>query len=106
MESQDEARWLRFISSGEGNSTFKKLSDLETVTYVDVMHMFPTARVTMDWLVKNVEPIKPRHYSIASAQAAVGDSVHLLIVTVDWKTPHGSPRFGQCTRYLSALKPG
>lgn len=106
VESQDEARWLRFISSGEGNSTFKKLSDLETVTYVDVMHMFPTARVTMDWLVKNVEPIKPRHYSIASAQAAVGDSVHLLIVTVDWKTPHGSPRFGQCTRYLSALKPG
>jgi len=84
VESQDEARWLRFISSGEGNSTFKKLSDLETVTYVDVMHMFPTARVTMDWLVKNVEPIKPRHYSIASAQAAVGDSVHLLIVTVDW----------------------
>lgn len=106
VESRDEARWLRFISSGEGNSTFKKLSDLETVTYVDVMHMFPTARVTMDWLVKNVEPIKPRHYSIASAQAAVGDSVHLLIVTVDWKTPHGSPRFGQCTRYLSALKPG
>ncbi len=37
-----------------------------------------------------VEPIKPRHYSIASAQAAVGDSIHLLIVTVDWKTPSGS----------------
>lgn len=106
VTSRDEARWLRFISSGEGNSTFKKLSELETVTYVDVLHMFPSARVNMDWLVKNVEPIKPRHYSIASAQVAVGNSVHLLIVTVDWKTPHGSPRFGQCTRYLSALKPG
>lgn len=68
--------------------------------------MFPTADLNIDWLVKNIEPIKPRHYSIASAQVAVGNSVHLLIVTVDWKTPHGSPRFGQCTRYLAGLKPG
>ncbi|WFD31875.1 assimilatory sulfite reductase (NADPH) [Malassezia sp. CBS 17886] len=106
VESRDEARWLRFISSSEGNCTFKKLADLETVTYVDVLHMFPTAKVSIDWLIRNVEPIKPRHYSIASAQVAVGDSVHLLIVTVDWKTPQGSARFGQCTRYLSQLRPG
>ncbi|WFD39939.1 assimilatory sulfite reductase (NADPH) [Malassezia japonica] len=106
VASKDEERWLRFISSAEGASTFRKLSEDETVTYVDVLHMFPTARVTIDWLIKNVEPIKPRHYSIASAQVAVGDSVHLLIVTVDWKTPRGSLRFGQCTRYLSRLTPG
>ena len=106
VKSKDEARWLRFISSAEGSSTFKKLSESETVTYVDVLHMFPSAQVDMNWLIKHVEPIKPRHYSIASAQVAVGNSVHLLIVTVDWKTPHGSPRYGQCTRYLSRLRPG
>ncbi|WFD20736.1 assimilatory sulfite reductase (NADPH) [Malassezia caprae] len=106
VASQDEAKWIRFISSAEGASTFKMLSESETVTYVDVLHMFPTARVSMDWLTKHVEPIKPRHYSIASAQVAVGDSVHLLIVTVDWKTPRGSLRYGQCTRYLSRLQPG
>ena len=106
VASKDEERWLRFISSGEGASTFKKLSEDETVTYVDVLHMFPTARVSIDWLVQNVELIKPRHYSIASAQVAVGDSVHLLIVTVDWMTPRGSMRYGQCTRYLSRLAPG
>lgn len=106
VTSPDEARWLRFVSSSEGNSTFKKYSELETVTYVDVLHMFPSARVTVDWLIRHVELIKPRHYSIASAQAAVGDSVHLLIVTVDWKTPSGATRYGQCTRYLSEIKPG
>lgn len=106
VKSKDEARWLRFISAAEGTSTFKKLSESETVTYADVLHMFPSTRVPLDWLVRHVEPIKPRHYSIASAEAAVGNSVHLLIVTVDWRTPHGSPRFGQCTRYLSTLKPG
>ena len=106
VASQDEAKWIRFISSAEGASTFKMLSESETVTYVDVLHMFPTARVSMDWLTKHVEPIKPRHYSIASAQVAVGNSVHLLIVTVDWKTPRGSLRYGQCTRYLARLQPG
>jgi len=53
-----------------------------------------------------VGDIKPRHYSIASAQSAVGDRVDLLVVTVDWLTPGGSPRFGQCTRYLAGLKVG
>ncbi|PWY98384.1 hypothetical protein BCV70DRAFT_202162 [Testicularia cyperi] len=104
--NRDEARWLRFISSAEGSSTFKKLSEIETVTYADVLRMFPSARLPLDQLLTLVEPIKPRHYSIASAQSAVGESVHLLIVTVDWKTPSGSPRYGQCTRYLSLLKPG
>ncbi|CCF51540.1 hypothetical protein NDA10_002150 [Ustilago hordei] len=104
--NRDEARWLRFISSAEGSSTFKKLSEIETVTYADVLRMFPSARLPIDQLLTLVEPIKPRHYSIASAQCAVGESIHLLIVTVDWKTPSGSPRYGQCTRYLSQLKPG
>lgn len=103
---KDEAKWLRFISSPEGNSTFKKLSEVETVTYAEVLQMFPSARLPLDVLLREVAPIEPRHYSIASAQAAVGDSVHLLIVTVDWKTPSGSPRYGQCTRYLANLRPG
>ncbi len=29
-------RWLRFISSAEGSATFKKLSEIETLTYADV----------------------------------------------------------------------
>ncbi|PWN21381.1 hypothetical protein BCV69DRAFT_282111 [Microstroma glucosiphilum] len=103
---KEEARWLRFISSAEGNSTFKKLSEVETVTYAEVLQMFPSARLPLDILLREVEMIKPRHYSISSAQAAVGDSVHLLVVTVDWQTPSGSPRYGQCTRYLANLRPG
>ena len=36
-----------------------------------------------------VGDIKPRHYSIASAQSVVGNRVDLLIVTVDWVTSSG-----------------
>lgn len=104
----NEAKWLRFVASAEGNSTFKKYAEVETVTYADVLRMFPSvlANLTVQDVLTHIEDIQPRHYSIASAQAAVGESVHLLIVTVDWQTPSGSPRYGQCTRYLSQLRPG
>ena len=106
--SKEEARHLRFISSAEGSSTFKKWADLQTVTYVDVLKAFPSAKASfgIEALMREVASIKPRHYSIASSQNAVGDSVHLLVVTVDWDTPEGVKRYGQCTRYLAGLKVG
>lgn len=106
--SREEARHLRFISSAEGSSTFKKWSELETVTYADVLKAFPSAKANfgIEELMREVAAIKPRHYSIASSQNAVGDSVHLLVVTVDWDTPSGAKRYGQCTRYLAGLPVG
>lgn len=103
-----EVKWLRFVASAEGSTLFKKYAEVETVTYADVLRMFPSVlgRLSAHFLLDQVEDIQPRHYSIASAQAAVGESVHLLIVTVDWTTPSGAPRFGQCTRYLSKLRVG
>ncbi|BGP40309.1 sulfite reductase [NADPH] flavoprotein component [Rhodotorula kratochvilovae] len=104
--NKNEERALRFIACPDGHSTFKKLSEMDTVTYADIMRQFPSARPPVEDLVREIEEIKPRHYSIASSQNFVGDSVHLLIVTVEWQTPKGSPRYGQCTRYLAGLKPG
>jgi sulfite reductase (NADPH) flavoprotein alpha-component len=97
---------LRFIGAAEGASTFKTLSEKETVTFADVLQKFSGAHPSLEVLCEMVGDIKPRHYSIASAQSAVGDRVHLLVVTVDWLTPSGAPRFGQCTRYLAGLKTG
>lgn len=98
--NREEARHLRFIASAEGNSTFKKWSEIETVTYVDVLKAFPSTkeRLGLEGLLREVPLIKPRHYSIASSQNFVGDSVHLLVVTVDWMTPSG-----ESTRALSRL---
>ncbi|KZP24539.1 hypothetical protein FIBSPDRAFT_909826 [Athelia psychrophila] len=97
---------LLFIGSPEGVSTFKKLAEVDTVNYADVLRMYPSARPGAEVLAGLVGDIKPRHYSIASAQSVVGDRVDLLVVTVDWVTPSGSPRYGQCTRYLAGLTPG
>ncbi|KAF9451626.1 assimilatory sulfite reductase [Macrolepiota fuliginosa MF-IS2] len=97
---------LLFIGSPEGSSTFKKLSEKDTVAFADVLRQYPSARPGIEKLCELVGDIKPRHYSIASSQAVVGDRVDLLVVTVDWVTPSGSPRYGQCTRYLAGLKIG
>ena len=115
---------LRFIGSPEGAATFKKLSEKDTVTFADVLRRYETARPGIEVLCELIGDIKPRHYSIASSQAVVGDRVDLLVVSVEWVTPSGgclslnyrttcvltvllgSPRYGQCTRYLAGLKVG
>ncbi|KAH9002362.1 assimilatory sulfite reductase [Lactarius hatsudake] len=105
-KSSVDRHTLLFIGSPEGISTFKKLSEKDTVTFADVLRRHPTAQPGIEVLCGLIGDIKPRHYSIASAQSAVGDRVDLLVVTVDWVTPSGSPRYGQCTRYLAGLRIG
>lgn len=80
---------LLFIGSPEGISTFKKLSEKDTLTFADVLRRHPSARPGIEVLCGLIGDIHPRHYSIASAQSAVGDRVDLLVVTVDWVTPSG-----------------
>jgi sulfite reductase (NADPH) flavoprotein alpha-component len=80
---------LLFIGSAEGSSTFKKMSEIDTVSFADVLKQFKSARPGVEVLCEIVGDIKPRHYSIASSQTVVGDRVDLLVVTVEWETPSG-----------------
>lgn len=91
--NKDEERALRFIACADGHATFKKMSESDTVTYADLLRQFPSAKPKIEDLIREIEQIKPRHYSIASSQNFVGDSVHLLIVTVEWNNPKGELYF-------------
>jgi sulfite reductase (NADPH) flavoprotein alpha-component len=104
--SKKEKYALMFIGSGEGSSTYKKMSDVDTVTFAEVLQQFPSAKPGIEVLCELIGDIKPRHYSIASAQSVVGDRVDLLVVAVDWQNPSGQTRYGQCTRYLANLRIG
>ena len=87
--SKADSMTLKFISAPEGAELFKKMAEQETVTFADVLYRFRTARPSIEELVGLIPEIKPRHYSIASSQKAVGDKVELLIVTVDWVNSKG-----------------
>jgi sulfite reductase (NADPH) flavoprotein alpha-component len=86
---KSEAMILKFISAPEGAELFKRMAEKETVTFADVLQRFKSARPSIEDLVGLIPEIKPRHYSIASSQKAVGDKVELLIVTVDWVDAKG-----------------
>ncbi|KAL2264631.1 hypothetical protein VTJ83DRAFT_7141 [Remersonia thermophila] len=101
-----EKERLAFLGSKEGADDFKRLSEVDTVTYADVLRDFPSARPSLPDLVRIVAPLKRREYSIASAQAVTPNAVSLMIVVVDWTDGRGRKRTGHATRYLSGLRPG
>ena len=83
---------LQFIGSPEGSASFKKLSEKDTVTFADILKRY-SARPGIERLCEMIGDIKPRHYSIASSQAVVGNRVDLLVVTVEWHAPDGNLYF-------------
>ncbi|KAL1900453.1 sulfite reductase [NADPH] flavoprotein component [Ceratocystis pirilliformis] len=97
---------LEALGSKEGADEFKKLSEEDAVTYVDVLADFPSARPSFHDLATIISPMKRREYSIASAQAVTPNSVTLMIVVVNWTDARGRLRTGQATRYLGGLAVG
>eukprot|EP00127_Corallochytrium_limacisporum_P004283 Clim_evm228s157 gene=Clim_evmTU228s157 len=100
----EEAKALMYLASDAGKAEFMKRQE-DTYTFADVIREFKSARPEVEDLLSIIPPTKPRHYSIASSMNMHPDSVHLLVVTVEWENSRGQ-RKGQCTRYLESLKPG
>ncbi|EGR45146.1 alpha subunit of assimilatory sulfite reductase [Trichoderma reesei QM6a] len=103
---ETEKKKLAALGGNDGAAEFKRRSEVDTVTYVDILEEFSSARPSFHDLIKIVSPLKRREYSIASAQAVTPNSVSLMIVVVDWVDTKGRTRVGQATRYLSRLQPG
>ncbi|KAK9349732.1 hypothetical protein V1505DRAFT_413581 [Lipomyces doorenjongii] len=104
-DEKQKAHLLK-LASAEGAEEFKKRSDEDTLTYADVLQEFDSAHPPFETLIKLVNPLKRREYSIASSQKVHPNAVHLLIVVVDWVDNMGRKRYGQCSRYISQLKIG
>lgn len=95
---------LKHLLTKEGAGEMRKLSE-ETVTYADLLQRFPSCKMTTANMLEFIPNIKPRLYSIASAQEQMGDTLQLCIIADDWETPSGRARHGTCTRYLRGLQP-
>jgi len=99
-----EAAEIRHLMSKEGKEQFKAFLK-ETPTYADLLQKWPSAKVPLAYLLDFVPATKPRLYSIASAPETDGDTLHLCIVSDEWRTPSGKPCHGLTTRYLRDLAP-
>lgn len=105
-EDEHQKKLLTSLGTPEGAVDFKRRAEVETVTYADLLEEFTSARPPIEELVKLIPPTKRREYSVSSSQKVHPNSVHLLVVVVDWKDQRDRERFGQCTRYLSHLEIG
>ena len=103
---EKEKKSLISLASPEGTAEFKRRAEVETVTYADVLHEYPSAHPAFHELIGIVAPLKAREYSIASCQKVTPTTVALMIVVVNWVDPRGRGRYGLATRYLSRLQPG
>lgn len=101
-----EQKKLAALGGKDGTDEFKRRSEVDMATYMDILEEFSSARPSFHDLVRIVAPLKRREYSIASAQAVTPTSVSLMIVVVDWVDSKGRTRYGQATRYLSQLPVG
>ena len=101
-----ERQDLLTLSTSEGATEFQRRAEVDTITFADILQEFPSAHPSFNDLVRIVNPMKRREYSIASSQRVTPNSVSLLIVTVGWIDPKKRSRFGQATRYLNDLVPG
>ncbi|KAF2259502.1 hypothetical protein CC78DRAFT_537039 [Lojkania enalia] len=105
-DDKAEKTTLLALAGPEGATEFKRRAEVDTVTYADILLEFPSAHPSFHDIVRIVNPMKRREYSIASSQHVTPNSVSLLIVTVNWVDPKGRDRFGQATKYLNSLKVG
>lgn len=105
-DDEKEREHLQKLGGAEGAEELKKRQDVDFCTFVDILEEFPSARPSFGDLVKIITPLKRREYSIASSQKMHPNSVHLLIVVVDWIDLKGRKRFGHCSKYLSDLAIG
>ena len=101
-----EQKELKALGGPEGANEFKRRAEVDTITYADILLEFPSAHPSFHDIVRIVNPMKRREYSIASCQKVTPTSVALMIVVVGWVDPQGRDRFGQATRYLNKLRVG
>lgn len=105
-EDPAEEKTLLTLAGSEGAADFKSRAEVDMVTYVDILAEFPSAKPAFHDLVRMVNPMKRREYSIASSQQVTPNSIALMIVSVDWMDPKGRNRYGQATQYLNKLRLG
>ena len=101
----DEKEALQNLLTKEGKPELRAIVD-DTTTTAEMLQMFPSAKVPLEYLLDFVPVIKPRLYSIASASEMHPDHIHTCIVEEDWQKKDGTARHGQSTWFLRNQSPG
>ena len=95
-QGEQRTRLMEIVDNGDRLGEYVNTRD-----YVDVLREFPAVRFdSADEFLRQLTPITPRLYSIASAQDAHPGEVHLCVAVVRYDT-HGRPKKGLASGFLA-----
>jgi len=103
LSATDEAekQALTEICSKDGKAAYREHVD-ESYTYAELLHKYPSARVSLATLLDYIPDLKPRLYSIASSSRFhSNEECHLCIIKNEWTATSGRNRVGLATNWLS-----
>ncbi|KAM6163423.1 nitric oxide synthase, inducible [Rhynchocyon petersi] len=88
-------------------SEYNKWKFTNSPTFLEVLEEFPSLKVSAGFLLSQLPILKPRYYSISSAQDHTPTEVHLTVAVVTYRTQAGQGplHHGVCSTWLSSLKP-
>ncbi len=96
----EEALKLQALAAGEGPS------ELADADLLDLLHAFPSVMPSLPGLLKSLDRLQPRLYSIASSSKVHPREVHLTVSAVRWDS-NDRTRTGIGSCYLADFaKPG
>jgi sulfite reductase (NADPH) flavoprotein alpha-component len=97
-QKSGSAELSTMLEPGSEDRLRRTLRDLQLI---DVLNAHP-AEWDAEAFVAALRPLAPRLYSIASAQDAVGDEVHVTVAVVDYESD-GQRRLGAASGHLASL---
>jgi len=101
----EEKERLEYFGSAEGTTDLYRYNHKEKRTYIEALDDFPSSKPTLDHILDLMPQIKPRYYSISSAQSMFPSQIHLTVATVKFTTPFKRTRCGVCTSWLASVNP-
>eukprot|EP00795_Rhopilema_esculentum_P010504 gene10504-19221_t len=103
--SEMEKEKLLEFASAEGQEELYSYCYRSKRNYFEVFQDFPhaAASIPIEYLIDLIPAIKPRSFSIASAQRAHPDKIQILMAVVKYKTNLHRPRFGVCSNWLASF---
>ena len=96
-------RWAEHTENAELQTLASDLNKLRsfagTRQFIDLLRAYP-GHIGATELVKLLQPLQPRLYSIASSQSAFEDEIHLTVSTLQFQA-HGRNHLGGASGYLT-----
>ncbi|KAJ0394625.1 hypothetical protein P43SY_006462 [Pythium insidiosum] len=102
-DDEERARML-VLSSKSGADAFKRFVTEQQLSVVELLHLFPSCRPSLDTLLSLLPQLMPRFYSIATSPLVDANKIGIAFTVVDERIePHGIQRRGLCTTWLESV---